>query len=85
MPMTREQLLLLRDTVPPMDLRIDIRDVELDPHVPAPERMEEYLRQIKNPYYFRCGDIAVHVQFSSDGKPLRDVLAQCLAAAEKRC
>jgi hypothetical protein len=39
---------------------------------PAAKRAEQYLRQVKNPYHFRVGDIAVNVEFTEGGKSLRD-------------
>jgi hypothetical protein len=45
---------------------------------PAVCRAEQYLRQVKNPYHFRVGDIAVNVEFTEGGKSLRDCVKSYL-------
>ena len=78
--MTAKQLQHLRDTKPASADRVDIRGVKLDPDLSAPQRAEQYLRQVQNPYYFRCGDIAVNVQFASEGRPLKEHISSYLKA-----
>lgn len=56
----------------------DIRDVTVDPNLPKEERIAEFLRQIKNPYCFRCGKFTVRAQFSQNGLTLEDCLKQIL-------
>ena len=34
---------------------VDIQDVSVDPNLPKEERIAEFVRQIKNPYCFKCG------------------------------
>lgn len=34
---------------------VDIRDVSVDKNLTREERVAEFVRQIKNPYCFRCG------------------------------
>lgn len=46
----------------------DIQAVEVYGEQPA-ERLECYLSQMGNPYYFRVGSVLVQVSFLSDGKP----------------
>lgn len=60
------------------DSLVDIRDVHVDPNLPKNERIKEYLRQIKNPYCFKCGDFIVHARFAKDGPTLEDCLKQIL-------
>lgn len=57
---------------------VDIRDVHVDPSLPKDERIKEYLRQIKNPYCFKCGAFTVHARFAKDGPTLEDCLKQIL-------
>lgn len=56
----------------------DIRDVSVDQSLPKEERIAEFLRQIKNPYCFRCGKFTVRAQFSSNGMSLEDCLKEIL-------
>lgn len=60
------------------DTLVDIRDVHVDPNLPKNERIKEYLRQIKNPYCFKCGSFTVHARFAKDGPTLEDCLKQIL-------
>lgn len=78
--MTKEQLLQLKNVEVSISERVDIADVKVDPAMPVALRMEEYLRQIKNPYAFRCGEIAVNLSFSSNGKTLEDAMTSYLTA-----
>ena len=56
----------------------DIRDVSVDQTLPKEERIAEFLRQIKNPYCFRCGKFTVRAQFADNGVSLEDCLKQIL-------
>ena len=40
----------------------------------ACEKLESYLSQVGNPYYFKVGNTPVRVSFSSDGKSLEEIL-----------
>ncbi len=43
---------------------MDIRDVQVDVKLSRKQHFEDYLRQIKTPYCYRCGKIVVKVSFS---------------------
>ena len=53
-------------TVDP-DTLVDIRTLEIDKTLPREQRMAEFVRQVKNPYCFRVGKVAVSVSYSGDG------------------
>ena len=57
---------------------VDIRDVSVDQSLPKEERIAEFLRQIKNPYCFRCGKFTVRARFAENGVSLEDCLKQIL-------
>lgn len=57
--------------------------IHVDMTISAIMRAEQYLRQVKNPYYFNCGDVAVNVRFSSDGRTLKDAMKAYLQARKK--
>lgn len=42
---------------------VDIRSVDIDITKPKGERMADFICQIKNPYLFKVGDIAVKVVY----------------------
>jgi len=58
----------------PTDELVDIRDVHVDASLPKPERIAEYVRQIKNPYHFKCGSFTVSVKYADNGVSLEDCL-----------
>lgn len=62
-------------TVDP-DTLVDISDVEVDESLPKDERIREYIRQVKNPYCFKVGDVVVKCSYSNDGVTLRDRFRQ---------
>jgi len=78
--MTCEQLQDLGDNPPARDDRVDIKTIYIDPNLSAVQRAEQYLQQVKNPYAFRVGDIAVNVAFSPNGKPLKETVISYLIA-----
>lgn len=53
-------------TVDP-DTLVDIRELKIDGTLPGEQRMMEFIRQVKNPYCFRVGKVAVSVGFTDDG------------------
>ena len=57
---------------------VDIQDVSVDPSLPREKRIAEFVRQIKNPYCFKCGKFTVRAQFASNGVSLEDCLKQIL-------
>ena len=80
---TLEELDRMKDvdirTVDKADL-VDIRDVRIDTGRPVRERMEDYIRQVHNPYCVKVGDAAVKVSFSGNGGSFEDRFEQMLAA-----
>ena len=57
---------------------IDIRDVHVSRDLPREKRIEEYVRQIRNPYLFKCGEITVHVSFAPNGPTLEECIAEIM-------
>lgn len=75
---------MMQTSTPRMDFSaadtglVDIRDVSVDPNLPKEERIAEFLRQIKNPYHFKCGKFTVRARYNEDGPSLEDCLKQIL-------
>ena len=61
-----------------MDTLVDIRDVNIDMDWPREKRIEEYIRQIKNPYCFKVGKVAVKVEFSEGDATFEDRVKEYL-------
>ena len=57
----------------------DIGTVQIDSTLPREERFADFLRQIKNPYCYRCGKIVVKVSFADTDATLEDRLEHYLA------
>jgi len=57
---------------------VDIRDVSVDNTLPKQERVAEYVRQIKDPYHFKCGKFTVRAKFAGNGPTLEACLGQMM-------
>ena len=58
----------------------DLSSVEIDSRNSKQERMLEYLRQVKNPYYFRVGDVAVRLVFNEGGRSFQQCMEELVQA-----
>jgi len=58
---------------------VDIRDVSVDMSLSKEERIAEFVRQIKDPYHFRCGKFIVTAKFADNGVTLEDCLQRIMA------
>lgn len=38
---------------------VDIRTVKVEPSLPKQEKIVEYVRQIKDPYHYKCGRFTI--------------------------
>lgn len=57
---------------------MDIRDVKVDGRLPREQRFSDFLRQIRNPYCYRCGKMVVKISFSDTDATLEDRLEHYL-------
>ena len=53
---------------------VDIRDISVNKDLPKEERIADFVKQIKNPYRFRCGDFVINACFASGGTSIEDCL-----------
>ena len=53
---------------------VDIREVKVDKELSREERISEFVRQIKNPYRFKCGRFTVQASFAADGVSLEECI-----------
>lgn len=58
-------------TVDP-DTLVNINDTKINAALPREERILDFIRQIKNPYCYRCGKIVVKISFNTTGATLED-------------
>ena len=62
---------------------VQINDVRIDQSLPAAERIENYLSQIKNPYHFLHNGLTVHLSFEEDGTDLKSRMASYFQSLKK--
>ena len=60
----------------------DIRDVKIDLNLPKEEKLESYLRQIRNHNLHRYGDMIVRVSSADTNISLADRLKQYLLSGQ---
>ena len=53
---------------------VDIRDVSVNKELPREERVADFVRQIKDPYHFKCGKFIVQVSFAEDGGTIEECI-----------
>ena len=74
---TQEELESMKNvdirTVNPATLR-DIRDVKINTALPKAQRIQDYIRQIGNPYCYRHGKYVVKISFADTHVTLEDRL-----------
>ena len=63
----------IKDLTTP-DTLVDINDISVNKDLPKPERIKEYIRQIKNPYCFKWGNFVVTAKYSDKGLSIEDCL-----------
>jgi hypothetical protein len=69
----------MRATSTDSDVLVDIRTVSVDKTLPREERIAEFVRQIKNPYRFKCGKFTVTAKYADNGLTLEDCLMQMIS------
>lgn len=57
---------------------VDIKDIHIDEKLPRNQRFSEFLRQIGNPYCYRCGKVMIKVSFAHTNATLEDRLEHYL-------
>lgn len=60
---------------------VDLQTVVIDESKPVNERMASFVEQIKNPYCFRIGDVAVKVNYKADGPSFQECFEELLGTA----
>lgn len=57
---------------------VDIRKIEIDKNLSQQEMREEFIKQVKNPYCFRVGNIIIKAGYSQDGVSLEERFGELL-------
>ena len=58
---------------------VDIRDVHIDSDLPQEERIRSSVRQVKNPYRFKVGEVTVNIAYADTSATLNDCFADMLS------
>jgi len=66
--------------VEPGDL-VDIRDVKVNTHLKQEKKMEDFIRQIKNPYCYKYGKYIVKIGFEDTSVTLTERLKEMILKA----
>mgnify|MGYP001128359587 CR=1 FL=1 len=53
---------------------VDIRDVSVNRELPKEERIADFVKQIGNPYLFKCGKYTVKASFFENGQTLEECI-----------
>lgn len=59
---------------PVCDELVDINSVVINKDLPKEERIADFIRQIKDPYNFKCGKYVVKISFTENGQTLEDCI-----------
>lgn len=51
---------------------VDIRDVHIDRSLPKEDRIRSFVKQIRNPYCFKCGNVVVKTRFADTDVTLEE-------------
>lgn len=57
---------------------VDISKIHIDTRMPREQRLADFVRQIGNPYCYRCGKVVVKVSFAETNATLEDRLEHYL-------
>ena len=68
--------LLCQTDIQTVDIQnlVDISDVKIDINMKKTDRIQNFIRDIKNPYCFRCKNTVVKVSFCSEGGSFQELL-----------
>ena len=62
---------------------IDLDSVHIDSTQPVQERIQSFLQQIQNPYCFRIGNVAIKVNYKSNGPSFQQNYEDALRTAHE--
>ena len=57
---------------------VELGTVSVDRELPREERIKSYIRQIKNPYLYKCGRFTIIERYTPDGPPFIDCIKRVM-------
>ncbi|MDR2560085.1 MAG: hypothetical protein LBC86_11185 [Oscillospiraceae bacterium] len=64
-------------TINPAEL-VDMSEIEINSDLPLDERLRDYIKKIKNPYCFRCGNTVVKISHGKTEDTIDDIMENFL-------
>ena len=58
------------------DVLVDINDVMIDETLPTKERLEDFIRQVKNPLCYKSNGVIIKNVYSQNGTDLEECFRQ---------
>lgn len=52
---------------------VDLDDIFIDISQPSEQKLRSFVEQVKNPYIFRIGDVAVKVNYANSGLSFTEI------------
>lgn len=62
------------------DELVDIKDVTIDESLPKEERIADFIRQVKNPWYYKSEGVIIKNVYSQNGTDLEECFRQIVMA-----
>ncbi len=60
---------------------VDIRDVKVDQSLSREDRIRSFVEQVKDPYYFKVGDVKVRISYDTEkDRTLNDSFQNMIAS-----
>lgn len=57
---------------------IELSKIPINKNLPKPQRMNEYIKNIKNPYFFLCNGVEVRIEFTDEDITLEELVTNFL-------
>lgn len=58
---------------------VDIREVQIDTALSQEDRIRSFIKQVKDPYRFRVGDVIVNISYSGSETTLNDRFTEMMS------
>ena len=66
-----------------IDDLVDLKDIRIDKDSSVQSKITSFIEQIKNPYFFKVGKIAVKLNFDEEGPTFQERLLNSLKECSK--
>lgn len=81
--MTLQEMKNMNPETVELSTLVDITSIDIAPSLTKDEWLEEYLKQIRNPYLFLCNGIVVKIAYADTTVTIEDKLEQYIRQRQK--